>query len=96
MTSNPDPPPGSPAPYDARRRPRRGVRVKPLPRHMHREFRRLCADSTTYIRSQISTWKLADRTVFDEPIIQANLIYWTSALRWMSHLEYFGTHHDPR
>ena len=96
MTSSDPGPPDDGPQYDARSRPRRGVRIKPLPRHHHREFRRLVAEATCYIRSQISTWKLASREIHGERIIQAQLIYWESALRWMSHLEYLGTHNDSR
>ena len=95
MASDSDDGPVYRRPYDARRDPRRGVRIRPLPRHQHREFRRLCADVTMYIQSQLSTWRLAARGGADGPIVQAQLVYWSSALRWMQHLEYLATHHDP-
>lgn len=86
----------SPRPYDARRNPRRGVRVNPLPRHMHREFTRFMAESRLYLQSQLSTWKLAARELPDEPYVQAQLVYWSAALRWMNQLEYLGTTNGTR
>lgn len=77
--------------YDPRSNPRRGVRVKPLPRFAHPAFRRLCSDVRVLIQSHLSTWKLADREIHDDKIIHANLIYWSSALRFVNHIEYLGT-----
>lgn len=96
MDPPPDRGPRDPRPYDPRRNPRRGVRVKPLPRSMHREFRRFCADLAVLARSHQSTWRLARRDAADEPIVDANLIYWESVIKFLSYLEYLGTTNDTR
>ena len=81
-------------PDDPRSYPDRGVRIKPMPRIMHRAYRRFVRDVSFYVRSHISTWKLANREIHEDRIIQANLIYWESVLKFLDHLEYLGTSND--
>ena len=95
MADDEETPSREPREYDVRRNPRRGVRIHPLPRGHHREFRRLCAESIVYIQSQLSTWHLAARDTPDHAFVQGQLVYWSAALRWMRHLEYFATHNAP-
>ena len=81
--------------YDCRRRPQRGGNVRPMRRSHHADFRRFLSEARRHAQSHLSTWKLAERTVENEPIIQANLIYWASYIKALTHLEYLGTTNDP-
>lgn len=76
--------------YDARARPKRGVHVKGLPFHMLPEFRVFCSELRTHAQSHISTWRLAKREV-DHDIVDKQLAYWRSALKYINTIEYLGT-----
>lgn len=81
--------------YDPRKNPKRGVRIKPLPRIVQPAFRRFCAEVRVYAQSQVSTWKLAKREYADLPFVHTNLVYWQSVVKFINHLEYLGTSNDP-
>lgn len=83
-----------PADYDARRIPRGTRTIDPLRRSMHREFIRFMLDARRVAQRHLSTWKLADRSIHDDRIIQANLIYWSSHIKTIDTLIYQGTCND--
>lgn len=78
---------------DCRARPNRGVRVHPLPPYMHQEFKRFLAECKMHAYSNKSTWQLAIQ--YDQsPWTIHQHMYWSSALKYLNHLEYLGTHND--
>jgi hypothetical protein len=81
---------------DLRRKPRRGVRIDPLPTHMHREFSRFVSQLDAMIQSHISTYALADREGADRAHFDAVEIYWRSARKFLRHAEYLGTRNGAR
>lgn len=81
--------------YDPRANPERGVRIEPLPVECHPAFRRFVESVVWLIQSHTSTWQHAKLTNPNEPMIDANLVYWYSCRRFMNYLEYLGTSNDP-
>jgi hypothetical protein len=76
--------------YDARRNPRRGVKVPPLPRHVHSEFRRFCDGLRTHAQSHLSTWTLA-KSYGDDVMTRGQTAYWRAVLKYINYIEYLGT-----
>lgn len=76
-----------------RDKPNRGVRIDPLPEHMHDEFKRFCAQCTHYAQSNFGTWRMFAATE-QAGIANAEAIYWRAVVKWMSTIEYYGTTND--
>lgn len=68
----------------------RGVSLKPLPRHMHREFRRFCRDLTEHAFSHLSTVAFAHRLGHNE-WADGQVAYWKHVIKYLSRMEYYGT-----
>jgi len=69
----------------------RGVRVSPLPKHMHRAFVSFIQDCRIHAQSHYGTWRQAIR--YDSSSsVHANAIYWRSVIKYLNTLEYLGTH----
>jgi hypothetical protein len=79
-----------PPPYDIRKNPCRGVRVPPLPRHVHHDFRRFCDGLRAHAQSHLSTITLA-RSSHENAWTRGELAYWRSCLKYINTLEYLGT-----
>lgn len=80
---------------DVRRRPKRGVSIKPLPQHMHQKFIELCDALRMHAQSHKSTWHLAHREVPND-VVQSMLMYWDNVHSYINTLEYLGTRgNDP-
>ena len=80
-----------PDPYKADRKKYRTVRtIKPLPRSMHPEFHRFCADLAEWARNQRDTFT-QERIGYDNDIIITLHEYYAHVVKFLNHLEYLGT-----
>jgi hypothetical protein len=76
--------------YDIRRNPRRGVRVKPLPKYVHDEFRQFCDGLRQHAQSHLSTVRLAKASAENQWVI-CQSVYWHNCLKYINTIEYLGT-----
>lgn len=81
--------PGEPG-YDPRKEPNRGVRVPPLPRHVHSEFRDFVDGLRSHAQSHLSTLTLARNSGLGEWSAPRER-YWRSVLKYLNTVEYLGT-----
>lgn len=77
-------------PRDVRKNPCRGVRIKPLPKHMHDDFRAFCDALRMHAQSHLSTIKLAEKDDINDWVI-CQSVYWRSCLKYINTIEYLGT-----
>jgi hypothetical protein len=79
--------------YVNRRHSKPHVRVRPLPKYMHRTFQEFVAELRNHAASHYGTWRYAAARN-PETSVQMNAIYWRSVLKYLNTLEYLGTHNE--
>ncbi len=81
--------------YDIRSRPKRGVRVKALPKHVHREFKEFCDGLRAHAQSHLGTIYLA-KSSSENYWVTCQIVYWKNALKYINTIEYLGTANAKR